>query len=91
MKTSLFVLSIVLASTALYPIEANAHDPKNFDRIMEAEQKPAPVTCAQLADFRNYSSDETRPEIKMLKMRCDDEKKADAKKSATTSASGRTK
>lgn len=77
MNVRLMVLSAVVASTALFVMSANAHDPREFDRMMGApEAKAVPATCAQLADAHTYSNDVANPDIKALKARCDAGKKA---------------
>lgn len=72
MDVRLIVLSAVVASATLFSMSAKAHDPKEFDRLMEiAETQKKPTTCAQLADTHNYSNDIANADIKALKLRCD--------------------
>lgn len=76
MKARLMVLSTAIASS-LFALSANAHDPKEFDRMMSTpEAKAVPTTCAQLADSHNYSTDVANADIKALKARCDAAKAA---------------
>ena len=87
MNVRLTVLSAVVASATLFSMAAQAHDPKEFDRMMTApEAKAVPATCVQLVDSHNYSSDVTNADIKALKARCDAANKAAAKKPAATKA-----
>lgn len=87
MKARLMVLSTVVASS-LFALSANAHDPKEFDRMMSTpEPKAMPTTCAQLADAHNFSTDLANADIKALKARCDDAQKAAAKSPAKPAAS----
>lgn len=72
MNVRLIVLSAVVASGTLFSISAKAHDPKEFDRLMEvAAVQKTPTNCAQLADTNNYSNDVANAAIKALKLRCD--------------------
>ncbi len=77
MNVRLMLVSAVFASSALLSQSANAHEPKEFDRMLQvAETQSAPTTCVQLADRGHYASDASNVEIKALKARCDAEKKA---------------
>lgn len=72
--TLLFATAVVGGFAAL---SVAAHDPSDFDRMFEAPAALAePTTCAQLADPDRYSTDETNPDIKKLRTRCDAEKTA---------------
>ena len=65
---TLLMTAAFLASTSL---PAFAHT----DGHEADEEKLIPTTCAQLADTQRYSNDVAYPEIKVLKARCDAEKK----------------
>jgi len=86
MNVRLIVLSAVVASGTLFSMSAKAHDPKEFDRLMESEAKAVPETCVQLADTRNYSNDVSNSGIKALQVRCDVTKKAAGNRAATKNA-----
>ncbi len=92
MNVRLIVLSAVVASATLFSMAAQAHDPKEFDRMMTTpEAKAVPATCVQLADSHNYSSDVANADIKALKARCDAANKAAARKAAVKPAASSTK
>ena len=91
MNVRLIVLSAVVASATLFSMSAKAHDPAQFDRMMESEAKSVPETCVQLADTHNYSNDVSNADIKALQARCDIAKKAAAKKAAAKPAASTTK
>ena len=77
------LLSLATLSTALaLSLPASAHDPKAFDRMMDAEPAATVSACDELKlkQQQNASAD---ADIEALKVRCDAEKKA-----ATASDSG---
>ena len=88
MNLRLIVLSALAASATTFAMSANAHDPKEFDRMMTTPvAKAVPTTCMQLADTANYTADLGNPEIKALKVRCDKAgKRAAAKAKVAASA-----
>ena len=89
MNVRLIVLSTVVASATLFSMSAKAHDPAEFDRLMQvAEVQKKPTTCAQLADTNNYSNDVANADIKALKLRCD-KAAAKAKAAAETKAAAK--
>jgi len=84
MNVRLIVLSAIVASATLFSMSAKAHDPAQFDRMMEPEAKAVPETCLQLADTHNYSNDVSNADIKALQARCDVATRAAAKKAAAS-------
>jgi len=92
MNVRLMILSTVVASSTLFAVSANAHDPREFDRMMgPAEAKTLPATCTQLANSSRYSNDVTNPDIKALKTRCDAEAAVKPGKTKRKSAATKTK
>lgn len=89
MNVRLIVLSAVVAPATLFSMSAMAHDPAQFDRMMESEAKAVPQTCVQLADTHNYSNDVSNADIKALQARCDVARKAAAKKAAARNAAAK--
>ncbi|MFA6986189.1 MAG: hypothetical protein WC213_08280 [Arenimonas sp.] len=82
MKMKLHIVQSVLAATlVLSATTAGAHDPREFDRMMD-QPKPVPTTCLELADIRNFSTDVTNPDVAALKAHCDAGKQAADKKAA---------
>ncbi|HEY5612386.1 MAG TPA: hypothetical protein VIK70_02220 [Lysobacter sp.] len=90
MNVRLIVLSAIVASATLFSMSAKAHDPAQFDRMMEPEAKAVPETCLQLADTHNYSNDVSNADIKALQARCDVATRAAAKKAAAKKAAAST-
>ena len=71
------VLSLATLSTALLlSLSANAHDPKAFDQMMEAEPAAAISACDEL-ELKQHESVSADTEIKDLKARCDAETKSE--------------
>lgn len=84
MNVRLMLLSTVVAASSLFAMSANAHDPREFDRMMSAPQaKKIPTTCDELADVYKFSNDVSSPDIKTLKAACDANKKPAAKAKVT--------
>lgn len=75
------VQSVLVATLVLAATTVSAHDPREFDRMMD-QPKPVPTTCLELADMRNFSTDVSNPDVAALKAYCDAEKKAADKKAA---------
>jgi hypothetical protein len=79
------LISNALSFSCLLAFTAQAHDPSLHEpRYVAPQTKAVPTTCTQLADTQRYSNDETNPDIKKLKMRCDAEKTAAARKAKAT-------
>ncbi len=82
MNVRLILVSALVASTALLSQPANAHDPKQFDRMMQDDAAQiVPTTCVELAARDEYPADADNAGIQALKTRCDAEKKAASKAS----------
>lgn len=80
-----FCLSLAALSAALLlSLPASAHDPKEFDRMLDAAPaRTEGPACAKL-DALNHSKTKTADaEVKSVRARCEAEKKA---KSAASSA-----
>lgn len=88
MNARLFIQATLLAMSTLLATTASAHDPKDFDRLMGMQTVPKsiPTSCASLADTVHFSNDETNPDIKALKKKCDAENAAAAKKAEQAAA-----
>lgn len=69
MKARSKVLAVFAVSAMTFAMSANAHDPKEFDRMMAPVA--VPTNCLQLADTANYRADLGNAEVKALKVRCD--------------------
>lgn len=80
MNLRLIVLTALVGSATLISFSAGAHDPTQFDRMMDTDAKAVPETCAQLADTHNYSNDLGNASIKALQVRCDAARKAETGK-----------
>lgn len=79
MKTRILP-ALVAGLAMLAALPAIAHDPEEFDRLMAAPPKRAPVTCTELQDPYAYTVDLTDPKVKKLKDGCDAQARADAAK-----------
>ena len=79
MKTRIFP-ALVAGLAMLTALPAIAHDPEEFDRLMAAPPKRAPVTCTELQDPYTYNVDLTDAKVKKLKADCDAQAKAEASK-----------
>ncbi len=90
MYVRLMLVSAVFASSAMLSQSANAHDPKEFDRMLQiAKAQSVPETCVELADRGYFPSDAGNAEIKALKTRCDAEAEAAAKPKAAVKPAAR--
>lgn len=75
------ILAAMLATSA-FATSALAHDPVEFERRM-ARPTAIPTSCAELADFNNFSNDVTNPGVLELKTHCEKlRKQAEAKAAA---------
>ena len=73
-----------LSASLLLAASANAHDPKEFDRMLDAAPAKAPVTaCAKLDANARSKTKLAAADVKVLAARCSAEKKAKQKASAT--------
>lgn len=92
MKAGPLMMSALLASSALLAFSASAHDPKDFDRMLQAAKAQSiPTTCAELATRYEYSSDADNLEITELKVHCAAEKAAAMKTSTAVKKAAATK
>lgn len=67
-----------MVATSAFATTAFAHDPSEFDRRMAAPTA-IPTSCAELADYNNFSTDVTNPGVLELKTHCEKlRKKAEA-------------
>lgn len=80
------LLSLTAVSTLLLATAVQAHDPSLHAPTPAPKAKP--MTCAQLADTQRYSNDRADPDIKVLKARCDAEKKNGKSGAGTKPANG---
>ncbi len=72
-----------LSAALLLSLSANAHDPRQFDRLMDAgETKPKVTACAELAAMSKQQIAAADAEVKSVQQRCEAEKKAKAKPAA---------
>lgn len=71
MNISVRVLFAAIAGLTAF--SARAHDPSEFDSMFAPAPRPAPTTCAELADTQNYWADPEDAMTKDLKSRCDAE------------------
>lgn len=85
MNLRFVVQPILVATLALSTTTADAHDPREFDRIMN-QPKPVPTTCLELADIRNFSNDAANPDVATLKAVCDAQSKTATKKAGQATA-----
>lgn len=77
MNLRLMLASAVIASSALLAAPAAAHDPSQFDRMMQTEKTPTTETaCAELEKMQQHAGHADAAKTKTLKTRCDAEKKA---------------
>ena len=84
------ILAAMFAASA-FATTALAHDPSEFDRRMAAPTA-IPTSCAELADFNNFSTDVTNPGVLELKTHCDKlRKKAEAKAAKKAAADAKVK
>ena len=89
MNARLNVLAALAVSVMTFAMSANAHDPKEFDRMMKPVAKAVPTTCLQLADTVHYTADLGNANIKALKVRCDKASKRAAAAKAAARAKAR--
>ena len=84
MKHSSLLSLAVLSASLLLAASANAHDPKEFDRMLDVAQAKAEITaCAKLDANAKAKTKLAAAEVKLLRSRCNAEKKAKLKASAT--------
>src|SRR3546814_5106302 len=76
MKHSVALSLATLSTTLLLSLAANAHDPKAFDQMMEAAPAATVSACDEL-EVKQQEGDSADTDIKDIKARCDDEKKAE--------------
>ncbi|KGM56150.1 hypothetical protein N799_04995 [Lysobacter arseniciresistens ZS79] len=69
-------------------LSANAHDPKAFDQMMEAEPAATISACDEL-EVKQHESASADTDIKDLKARCDAEKKAESASDADHASAGK--
>ena len=84
MKHSSLLSLATLAASVLLAASASAHDPKDFDRMLEAAPAKAEVTaCAKLDANAHSKTKLAAADVKLLRSRCEAEIKAKPKPSAT--------
>ena len=80
MKRSTCLSLAALSAALLLGASASAHDPKEFDGLLDAAAaKAAPSACATLGAMTHSKSKAALAEIKAQRARCDAEKMAAAK------------
>ena len=84
MSARIKVLAAFAVTAMTFAMSANAHDPKEFDRMMAPVPRAVPTNCLQLADTANYWADLSNAEVLALKVRCDKISKRTAAKAAVS-------
>ena len=77
MKFSAPLSLATLSAALLVSLSANAHDPRAFDRMMEAEPEAATASACDELEQKQKQSAPADDDIKRLKADCDAEKKAE--------------
>lgn len=69
-----------LSAALLLSLPATAHDPKQFDRMMDADEvKPEVSACTELDQLSEARTATPDASVKALQARCDAEKIAESK------------
>lgn len=84
-------LSLAMLSTALLlSLPASAHDPKEFDRMLDAAPSSVEASACAKLDALSHSKTRTADaEVKSLRARCEAEKKTKSKTPVSSKAPGR--
>lgn len=84
MKRSPCLPVAALSAALLLSFSASAHDPKEFDRMLDAAPARADTSaCAKLDALGHGKTKPAAAELKSLRARCDVEKKAELKMPST--------
>ena len=88
MKHSVVLSLATLSMALLLSLSANAHDPKAFDQMMEAEPAAAISACDELK-LKQHENASADADIKRLKGLCDAEKKTQSAPDADHASAGK--
>lgn len=84
------ILSLAMLSTALMSsFSVQAHDPRAFDRMMEADPAATTVSACDELELKKHGNASADADIKRLESLCDAEKKTESALDADHASTGK--
>lgn len=89
MKHSAVLSLATLSTTLMLSLSAHAHDPKAFDRMMEADPAATTVSACDELKLKQHENASADADIKRLQGLCDAEKKTKSASDADHASAGK--